>query len=76
MQGTCVGVISNFGNISADPLFVNPAANDYHLQAGSPAIDRGTNVAVSARDLAGQPRITDGDGDGSLVIDMGAFEHP
>src|SRR5205085_11330617 len=29
------------GNITADPLFVNPAAHDYHLQFGSPAIDTG-----------------------------------
>ena len=29
------------GNISADPLFVNPPFDDYHLQAASPAIDKG-----------------------------------
>jgi hypothetical protein len=29
------------GNITADPQFVNPAAYDYHLQFGSPAIDTG-----------------------------------
>ncbi|UCF66143.1 MAG: right-handed parallel beta-helix repeat-containing protein, partial [Acidobacteriota bacterium] len=29
------------GNIDADPLFVDPAAGEYALQAGSPAIDAG-----------------------------------
>jgi hypothetical protein len=76
MQGTCAGEITNYGNISADPLFVSPATNDYRLQTGSPAIDTGTNVAIAARDLAGQPRIADGNGDGIPVIDMGAFERP
>lgn len=28
-------------NILADPLFVNPEKHDYHVQAGSPAIDSG-----------------------------------
>lgn len=31
------------GNIDVDPLFVNPAARDYRLQAGSPALTGGRN---------------------------------
>jgi len=46
------------GNISADPLFVNASARDFHLTAGSPARD------------AGDP--TQHDADGSAA-DMGAF---
>jgi hypothetical protein len=30
-------------NINADPLFVNPEATDFHLQAGSPALHAGTS---------------------------------
>jgi len=32
---------SNHLPADGDPLFVNPTAYDYHLEAGSPAIDRG-----------------------------------
>ena len=65
-----------FGNISADPLFVSPA--DRRLQPGSPAIDAGDPDVSSppATDLAGAARITDGNGDGLAVIDMGAYEAP
>jgi len=65
------------GCISADPLFVDPAAGDYHLQSGSPCIDAGDNNAPGLQefDLDGKPRILDGDGDGIAVVDMGAFEY-
>lgn len=46
-------------NISADPSFVNGPGGDYHLQSGSPAIDKGINVGLPYA---------------SLAPDMGAFE--
>ena len=64
------------GNISADPLFVNPSAGDYHLRPGSPSIDTGDNSApnLPQTDLDGKPRIQDGNKDGVAIVDMGAYE--
>ena len=75
--------IDGGGNIDADPQFDAPVAaseaptttGDYRLQIGSPAIDTGTNGPVAVpTDLDGRPRITDGDGDRTAVVDMGAYE--
>ena len=43
---------------TANPMFVNPAANDYHLLAGSPMIDAGNPAtpAAGALDLDGDQR--------------------
>jgi parallel beta-helix repeat protein len=49
-------------------LFVAPNANNYQLNPGSPAIDRGTALLSPNRDLAGNPRPS-----GSSV-DIGAYE--
>ena len=59
---------SNLDNL--DPVFVDPASGDYHLQDGSPVIDMGDNSApeIPAADKDGLPRIING------VVDMGAFE--
>ena len=72
--GICTDQTGTNGNISADPLFVGTA--NLMLQAGSPAIDAGDNAApnLPAKDLANKPRIVDGNGDGSAIIDMGAYE--
>jgi parallel beta-helix repeat protein len=58
------------GNISQDPLFVNSATNDFHLQKGSPAVNAGRNNAqgISSIDLEGNARISCG------TVDMGAYE--
>jgi hypothetical protein len=63
-------------NIDADPLFLGPASGDYHLRPGSPCVDAGTNDApdLPAYDFEGDPRIADGNRDGTAVVDMGVDE--
>jgi fibronectin-binding autotransporter adhesin len=43
------------GVVTTDPKFINPAAYDYHLGAGSGAIDSGINAGVLS-DIDGDPR--------------------
>ena len=59
-------------NIQTDPLFVDPAMGDLHLQAGSPCIDNGTATAPSlpGTDCDGEPRTI------GSAPDMGADEVP
>jgi hypothetical protein len=60
----------------ADPMFVNPGANDYHLQAGSPMIDAGNTPPPpsGAVDLDGDPRVLDGNNSCPDRRDIGADE--
>ena len=50
------GGYAGTGNINADPLFVNPAAGDFHLKFGSSCIGAGTASGAPATDLDGKPR--------------------
>lgn len=37
-----VGIVADLSDVIADPIFVDNATNDYHLQVTSPCIDAGT----------------------------------
>ena len=50
-------------------VFVNAGANNYHLAAGSPAIDKGTSVNAPSTDLDGNPRPS------GAGYDIGAYEY-
>ena len=60
---------SGVGNITGDPVFMNAAGGDFHLQASSPCVNRGANAAAPGpTDLDGRPRIVGG------TVDLGAYE--
>jgi len=76
LRGSCVNALASGGNISADPQFARERRRTaYRLTAGSPAVDAGTPTSVAgSTDAAGRPRVVDGNGDGTAVIDLGAYE--
>jgi alpha-tubulin suppressor-like RCC1 family protein len=82
---SCIqGGYDGVGNIDVAPNFIDADAGDFHLQAGSPCIDAGTNVTdppLLYGDMDGNPRRIDdpntqdtGYGRPPLA-DMGAYEY-
>ncbi|MCX6303596.1 MAG: carboxypeptidase regulatory-like domain-containing protein [Bacteroidetes bacterium] len=60
---------SGTGNISSDPVFINPVSGNFRLASGSPCIDAGDNAFnTETIDLDGNSRVYNG------LIDMGAYE--
>jgi hypothetical protein len=64
---------ANISNVGAAG-FAGPG--DYHLVKGSPLVDAGDPAAQQGIDLAGNPLVADGNGDGSARRDIGAYELP
>jgi|GEM_PF-1721697 len=74
-------------NINADPSLSDLALGDLSLGDQSPVVDRGNKVVdleplvpgwqqLPEFDLFGNPRLVDGNGDGVVAVDMGAYEAP
>jgi len=82
VDGAYEGPWQRTASIDGDPLFVNPQAGDFRLQAGSPCIDAGIDVGLSADFLGNPPRdapLVPNSGDpgstGKDYIDIGAYEY-
>jgi hypothetical protein len=74
--GTFTNLADIPGNISTNPFFACLPGGDFHLLAGSPCIDAGTNEApqILTTDFDGHPRKLAGKTNGIAIVDMGAYE--
>jgi parallel beta helix pectate lyase-like protein/ASPM-SPD-2-Hydin domain-containing protein len=72
--GMCSSQTGIDGNISISPGFVS--AGNFRLKAGSPLIDVGSNTApdLPSTDVASNPRIINGNGGSTAIVDIGAYE--
>jgi len=60
--------------VHGDPRFINPGV-DFHLGNGSPAIDVGSIQDAPTDDYQGHVRPQDGNSDGVVEVDIGAYEY-
>lgn len=66
-------------DLCQDPLLAGPLSGlAFGMQptSSSPAIDAGDNQICPSVDILGVPRPVDGNGDGSAICDIGAYEIP
>jgi hypothetical protein len=70
------GVAPGVHDLASDPLMIDPDNGNLQIGSTSPCLDAGDNAApgLPTLDYEGLARIFDGDGDGSDVVDMGAYE--
>jgi len=64
-------------NINTDPCFADDANDNYHIDPNSPCIDKGNTSLITdpnETDIDGEPRVVDGDSNGTVIVDMGADE--
>ncbi|MCP4168515.1 MAG: hypothetical protein GY759_21845 [Chloroflexi bacterium] len=61
--------ISGTDYVVGDPLFVNAAGANFHLQKDSPAIDKGSSNDAPANDIDGHSRPS------GAGYDIGAYEY-
>lgn len=62
-------------NIVGNPVFANFAGRDLRIRQGSAAIDAAMPIAGITNDLITVTRLTDGNADGSVLPDIGAYEN-
>ena len=63
------GEITGEASVVGDPRFVDAPDHDFHLQAGSPAVDAGSADGAPSTDFGGQGRPS------GAGYDIGAFEY-
>ncbi|WP_287158006.1 Ig-like domain-containing protein [Chloroflexus sp.] len=67
VNGNIIGSDPDLGPLTGAPAY-------FPLNTGSPAIDNGSNAYCAATDQRGVLRPQDGDGNSSVVCDIGAYE--